>query len=92
MGFCTLSLIILQPGLYEHGYKNQLVEPDRIHNPVGLLTDCILSPLDSIAVSLFVDILFEIEKESEANPNNNLMLRQAGLSTPPTSEWTANIV
>ena len=86
MGFCTLSLIILQPGLYEHGYEKQLVEPGRIHNLVGLLTYCILSPLDSIAVSLFVDILFEIEKESEANPNNNLMMRQAGLSTPPTSE------
>ena len=33
---------------------------------------------DSIAVSVFVDLV-EFDK-SETNPNNNLMMRQAGLS------------
>ena len=37
--------------------------------------------LDSIAVSLFVDWLSLSNTESEANPNNNLMMRRAGLST-----------
>ena len=39
--------------------------------------------LDSIAVSLFVDILVEFDifdKYSEANPNNNLMIGRAGLT------------
>ena len=35
--------------------------------------------LDSIAISVFADIFFEFNK-SEANPNNNLMMRRAGLS------------
>ena len=36
--------------------------------------------LDSIAVSLFVDWSSLSNTESEANPNNNLMMRRAGLS------------
>ena len=35
---------------------------------------------DSIAVSLFVDWLSLSNTESEANPNNNLMMSRAGLS------------
>ena len=35
--------------------------------------------IDSIAVTLFVDIFVEFDR-SEANTNNNLMMRQAGLS------------
>ena len=37
------------------------------------------SNADSIAVSVFVDWLGLSNTESEANPNNNLMMRQAGL-------------
>ena len=36
--------------------------------------------LDSIAASVFVDCLSLTNTESEANPNNNLMMRRAGLS------------
>ena len=36
--------------------------------------------VDSIAFSLFVDWLRLSKTESEANPNNNLMMRRAGLS------------
>ena len=36
--------------------------------------------VDSIAVSLFVDWLSLSNIESEANPNNNMMMRRAGLS------------
>ena len=38
---------------------------------------------DNIDISLLVDqlSLSDTESESEANPNNNLMMRQAGLST-----------
>ena len=38
------------------------------------------SGVDSIAASVFVDWLSLSNTESEANPNNNLMMRQAGLS------------
>ena len=37
--------------------------------------------LVSISVSLFVDWLSLSNTESEVNPNNNLMMRQAGLSS-----------
>ena len=40
-----------------------------------------LSYLDSIAVSLFVDIFFESDKyRIKTNPNNNLIMIRAGLS------------
>ena len=39
-----------------------------------------LIALDSIAVPLFVDWLSFKNTESEGNPNNNQMMRHAGLS------------
>ena len=39
------------------------------------------SNADSIAVSVFVDWLGLSNTESEANPNNNLTMRRAGLSS-----------
>ena len=53
---------------------------------MGFLT--FRSHLDSIAVSVFVDWLSL--SESEANPNNNLMMRQAGLSS--LIVWQASFI
>ena len=39
-----------------------------------------LPELDSISVSVFVLIFIELDK-TETDPNNNLMMRRAGLST-----------
>ena len=44
------------------------------------------SNADSIAVSVFVDWLGLSNTESEANPNNNLMMRRAGLSSSLKTE------
>ena len=47
--------------------------------------------LDSIAVSIFVHWLILTNTESEENPNNNLMMRQAGLSNlTSTDEFLIN--
>ena len=42
--------------------------------------DALQRHLDSIAVSLIVDNFVVFDK-SEANPNNNIMMRRAGLSS-----------
>ena len=52
------------------------------HIPKNLLIDTILlySPLDSIAVSLFVDWMSL--SNTEANPNNNLLMDTTQLNSP----------
>ena len=90
----TVKITNISPNHYHYNYHYQYISPNHHHYNYhyqyisSTITISyyiyILHPdqpreLKSIAVLLFVDILVEFDK-SKANPNNNLMISQTGLS------------